>query len=159
METVKSLVILLLVVAIAIGLITGIRKLWHRHGVASRFKEFRIALEENELRDLYDFIPPHVRQMMPYESFEGEFLDARDRIKVREVTLDEVKLKKDPRRPRAEVSFTIVQEEIKTGKKSQFQLAYDWIKLRGEWYVSLRSIRERYGQYMDEDSRFRRVSE
>ena len=57
------------------------------------------------------------------------------------------------------MTFTIEQEDIKTHKSTRFQLAYEWIKLRGEWYVSLKSIRERYGQYMPEDSGFRRVRE
>ena len=155
MQNLKSLITLVVVLVLGAGLLVGFRKLWRKHEVASRFTEFQTALEVNELRDLYKFLPPAIQVAMPYESFEKELLDAKDRVRVREVTLDKIVEKQDPRRPRAEVTFTIQQEELKTGKKTQIQLAYDWIKLRGEWYVSLRSIQERYGQYMGEDNRFR----
>jgi len=159
LQQIKSLLVLLLIIAVVFGLFVGIKRLWHKHGVKTRFDEFRDALEMNDLRQMYQFIPPATRTMMPYETFEKEFLDAKNQIKVREVLLDEVELVKDPRRPRALVTFTITQEDKKTRKETKFQLAYEWIKLQGKWFVSLKSIRERYGQYMDEDSSLRRFAE
>lgn len=151
METVKSLLVLVLACALGVGLFAGGRKLLRKQEVKGRFNEFRDALEVNDLRELYQFIPPTVQVMMPYETFEKELNDAKNSIRVREVTLDKVIEKKDPRRPRAEVTFTIAQEDIKSGKKTQLQLAYDWIKVNKQWYVSIKSIQQRYGRSMGGD--------
>jgi len=158
-QQLKSILVLVLIVAVIMGLFVGAKRFWHKQGVKDRFGEFRDALEMNDLREMYQFIPPATRTLMPYETFEKEFLDAKNRVQVKEVLLDKVELIQDPKRPRALVTFTITQEDRTTRKETRFQLAYEWIMIQRKWYVSIKSIRERYGQYMDDRGGPRRFRE
>ena len=56
MQQFKSILVLVLIVAVVLGMFVGIKRLWHKQGVKGRFGEFRDALEMNDLR-LFDILP------------------------------------------------------------------------------------------------------